>query len=358
MTPTACFVSASRQNVFFAELLDALAEELARTGVAIERAVDHFPAARDGLVYVFVPHELLPLLMADAHPSDAQLRRSVTICTEQPGTHWFEETAEVCARAASTVDINRLGVSTLRKRGVDARFLQLGYTPRWDRWHGAPDAARPTDVVLLAGATPRRLDAVARCGRVLARKSCELHLPEALVPHRAGSASFIAGTRKWELLARSRVILNIHRGELGYFEWQRAVEAIANGCVLVSEHSLGFEPLIPGEHFISASFENLDVALEAALGDEQRLSRIRERAYSLMKEQHPLSAAIDVLGEAIHDAAATPLAAPTPGKRERRRPARSRRALPPPAWAETAGPDAAGRVRRRCPSAASRGGRR
>jgi hypothetical protein len=332
---TACFVSASRQNVFFGELLDALADELAAKGVAIERAVDHFPAPRDGLAYVFVPHELLPLIMADAHPSDAQLRRSVTICTEQPGTHWFDETAQIAARARRTVDINRMGVAALGKLGIDARFLQLGYTATWDRWNGDAHASRPVDVALLAGATPRRLAAVARCAGQLARRRTELHLPEALVPHSADSELFISGARKWELLAGSRLMLNVHRGELGYFEWQRAVEAIANGCVLLSEHSLGFEPLVPGEHFISVSFDSLDVALEGLLDDEPRLARMRAAAYALMRAQHPLSSSIDVLAEAIDETTRQPLAVGVGHLRTsvgRPKPPQ----LPPPAW-EAAG---------------------
>jgi hypothetical protein len=329
--PTACFVSASRQNVFFEELLDALARELAERGIAVERAVDHFPPLRDGLAYVFVPHELLPLLMPDAHPSEHQLRRSVTICTEQPGTHWFEESAQISARAARAVDINRVGVSALRKLGIEARFLQLGYTPRWDRWHGDPATSRPIDVAVLAGATPRRLAAVASCAGQLAGRRTELHLPEALVPHRADSELFISGPRKWDLLSRSKLLLNIHRGELGYFEWQRAVEAIANGCVLLSEHSLGFEPLIPGEHFISASLDSLDVALEALLDDADRLARIRKSAYELLRGQHRLSASISVLAEAVDEAANHPVPAnPRVARAALARPKPPQ--LPPPAW--------------------------
>jgi hypothetical protein len=333
VAPTACFVSASRQNVFFGELLDALADALAGHGIAVERTVDFFPEPRAGLAYVFVPHELLPLLMEDAHPRAEQLRRSVTICTEQPGTHWFEEAAQAAEQAARAVDINRVGVSALRKRGVDARFLQLGYTRRWDRWGGARESERPIDVTFLAGATPRRLTAVARCARQLAGRRTELHLPQALVPHRADSQHFISGGRKWELLAQSKLLLNVHRGELGYFEWQRAVEAICNGCVLLSEHSRGFEPLVPGEHFFSVSLDSLDVALEGLLHDEPRLARVRERAYAFLREQHPLAESVTVLAEAIAEAASAPGPASESARRQlglgpRPKPPQ----LPPPAW--------------------------
>src|ERR1700694_572269 len=218
MKPTVCLVSASCQNVFFTELLDALAEALGDHGVAVERAIDYFPPPRDDLAYAFVPHELMPLLMPDAHPSDQQLGRSVAICTEQPGTHWFDHSVQIARRAGRSVDINRLGVAEQRKLGIDAAFLQLGYTPLWDRWRGAEEATRPIDLTMLAGATPGRLRAIARSARQLAGRRTELHLPEAFVPHCAESAHFLAGSGKWTVLSRAKVLMNVHRGELGYFE--------------------------------------------------------------------------------------------------------------------------------------------
>jgi hypothetical protein len=306
MEPTVCFVSASGQNVFFAELLDALADALEGQGIAVERAVDYFPELRDGLVYVFVPHELLPLLMPDGHPSEPQLRRSVTLCTEQPGTHWFEENARIAKRAAAAIDINRLGVLALKKQGVDARFLQLGYVPSWDHWHGEQASERPIELTFQGGATPRRLEAIARCGRLLAGRRTELHLFDSVLPHQADSPYFVSGARKWRMLSDSKLLMNVHRSELGYLEWQRAIGAIVNGCVLLSEHSLGFEPLVPGEHFVSASFCNLEVALEGLLEDEDRLARIRTSAYEFLRDEHPLSASIEVLAEAVSDVASQP----------------------------------------------------
>ena len=307
MDPTLCFVSASRQNVFFGELLDALADALAQVGVPVEHAVDHFPPLRKDLVYAFVPHELLPLIMADAHPSDAQLRRSVAICTEQPGTQWFDQTLAIAQRTSRSLDINRLGVAELRKRGVEAEFLQLGYTPLWDRWQESPEPGRPVDLAVLAGTTPRRLRAVARCAPVLAGRRTELHMPEAFVPHLGESRHFLAGEAKWRLLSEAKVLMNVHRGELGYFEWQRAVETLMNGCVLLSEHSLGFEPLIPGEHFVSVSYDSLDVALGALLDDQELRARTRDQAYRFLREELPLSSSIEVLAEAAADVAGSPV---------------------------------------------------
>ena len=64
-----CIVSASGQNVFFAEILDAFAAALRRRGIDVGEAVDHFPPSQDDLVYVFVPHEYMPLVKPAAHPT-------------------------------------------------------------------------------------------------------------------------------------------------------------------------------------------------------------------------------------------------------------------------------------------------
>jgi Glycosyl transferase family 2/Glycosyl transferases group 1 len=288
--PEVCFVSASGQNVFFAELSDALRNAMARCGVATSVAVDHFPLPRDGLGYVFVPHEYLPLTLPGAHPTDEEVRRTVVISTEQPGTTWFEETARIAFVAGATLDINPLGLAELRRRQVQARRLRLGYVPEWDRWGGDEATPRRTDVTFFGGYTPRRARALASCGRVLRKRRSALHLIESLRPHTSGAAQFLAGQRKWEHLSNTKILVNVHRAEHAYFEWQRVVEAIANGCVVVSEHSLGFAPLVPGEHFVSVSLESLPLALEELLEDEDRLRELRMRAYRFLRDELPLDA--------------------------------------------------------------------
>lgn len=306
-TPAVCLVSASQQNVFFGELLGAIGDALSARGIAVEHASDHFPELRDDLVYVVVPHEFLPLVDEAAHPAQAQIRRTIALCTEQPGTQWFELGASFAERSGACLDINQLGTDALRRRGVPARYLPLGYIPAWDRWHADETEDRPVDVVVMAGATPRRLQALARCGPVLARHRTALHLAESWVPHTADSVQFLAGEDKWELLRRSKVLLNIHRDELGYLEWQRVIEAMVNGAVVLTEHSLGFAPLVPGEHFQSASYETLDVALEAVLLDPELQHLTRQRAYALLREGRPLEETIAVLADCAAVLAAQPV---------------------------------------------------
>jgi hypothetical protein len=304
-----CIVTASGQNVFFAELLDAIGDILATAGIQVVRSVNRFPPWREDLVYLFVPHEYTPFVESEALPGATHLSRSVVLCTEQPGTSWFEEGAAIAARAAMAMDINQLGVQELRRRGIEAELMQLGYFAGWDTWGGEDSGERPVDVTFMGGYTPRRARALAHCGRSLARRKVELTMTESLRPHLEDSAHFLSGERRWAALRRSKLIVNVHRGEVGYFEWLRVVGAMLNGCVVLSEHSLGFDPLIPGEHFVSVDYSRLAFAIDALLADHERIAKIRKAAYRLLRDELCLSTTIAPLVRAIERVAATPLEA-------------------------------------------------
>jgi len=94
----------------------------------------------------------------------------------------------------------------------------------------------------------------------------------------------VFGDDKYRLLANSKLLLNIHRDRpdgadhAPYFEWARAVEAMANGCVIVSEPSVGYEPLEPGSHFIETSLDDMPAVVRKLLADDSLRAEIAERA--------------------------------------------------------------------------------
>jgi hypothetical protein len=326
-SPRICFVEASGQNAFFGELVSALRSAVERQGWHTERAIDHFPQPRPDLVYVCVPHEFLPLTEPAAHPTDHQLRRTVVLSTEQPGTTWFEEAAPIAFRSGATLDINPLGLAELRRRGVRARRLVLGYTTDWDHWGGANDRPRPIDVTFLGGYTERRGKALAGCGRVLSKRRAHLHVVETVRPHGSDSDQFFAGKRKWLHLASTKILVNLHRDEAAYFEWQRVVESMANGCVVVSEHSLGIPPFVAGDHFVSTSAASLPFVLEELLHDQEWLHGLRQRAYTCLRDELPLNPR--PLLEAASEVATASFPTQVP---KASRPLPRRLPEPPPQW--------------------------
>src|SRR5262249_44634258 len=162
------------------------------------------------------------------------------------------------------------------------------------------------DVTFMGTVTERRERALARCGAVLRTRRAALHLYEPLVPHHADHNYFLSGARKWDALASAHTILNIHRGELAYMEWQRVLGAVLNGCVVVTEHSYGYAPFVPNEHFVSAGYDDLHLVLGTLLDDPGRIEAIRRAAYRYVREEMPMSASIDSLIEALEDAASSP----------------------------------------------------
>lgn len=309
--PRICLVSASGQNVFFGEILEALGLALRDSGVVVEESVDRFPPLADGLVYLFVAHEYQPLVHEAAHPSDAQLRRSIALAAEQPGTSWFETVAEIAARAGAVVDINAIGARELSRRGIETEHAPLGYIPSWDVWQRREEP-RSIDMAFLGRHTERRARAIARCAPALERRRAAIHLTETFSPHVAGSPYFLAGERRARLLADSKVLLNVHQQELAYMEWHRVLSAVLNGCVVVSEHSLAIEPFVPGEHFVSADYDDLPHVLEAVLADPERRRRIAYAAYDLVREELPMTGAVDAILRAAERAAQSPAGEPGP----------------------------------------------
>jgi Glycosyl transferase family 2 len=294
--------------------LDAFGAALRDRGLTVEESVDHFPPPADDLVYLFVPHEYHPLVHELAHPTLTQLQRSVAVCTEQPGSSWFDVSSELAAQAGAVVDINVLGAKALADRGIAVEYAPLGYVPLWDAWHGG-ERERPIALTFLGAYNERRAEVVARCAPILGGHRAAIHMVESAQPHTADAPSFLARERKWRLLADAQVLLNVHQDPRPYLEWHRVIGAVANGCVVLSEHSIGTEPFVPGEHFVSARYEDLPHVLAGLLADPDCLDRIRHAAYELLREQMPIADTVDTLLRAVERAAATPVgpSPPAPG---------------------------------------------
>jgi len=299
-SPTAAYAVhvAGKGNVYMREIAELVVAALRDLGRDTELRVDELPTAVPGQVdLVVAPHELFTLL--EHVPLDARreaARRSVCIGVEQPGTTWFEISAGFSALGPMALDINPLAVAELRKRRVDARRLPLGYHESWDRWSPQPDRPRPTDIVFLGAATPDREAWVSEHGSFLAGYECDLRFFGIGRPVDGGESGFLVGDDKRERLATAKVILNLHRSTVPYFEWVRALEAIANGCVFLTETSTGIEPLVPFEHLVAAPRDELAGWAGALLADPSRRDELASRAHRFVRDSLSFT---DLLGRVL-----------------------------------------------------------
>ena len=291
------FVAARGQNAYFGELADALSHELGGLGLAASTSLDELPQERDDAVSVLVaPHEFAALAPPGTRLRAGRMRRTIAVCTEQPGTAWHAHGARVASLAGAAFDINRAGVHALRSNGIrSASHLQLGYSEELER---SPSGDRDIDLCFLGGATDRRKLHLARYAGELWRHRCHLGFADNSRPSTPGTRGFAAGEEKLDLLARSRVLLNIHRDPNPYFEWARVLDAIHCGVAVVSEQSVDFEPLEPGEHLLFGQVDTLHMLAAELLADEERRAEMAARALEYIRNEVPLRAAAERLAEA------------------------------------------------------------
>jgi hypothetical protein len=273
-------------NIFMAEIAAALADAIETIGRDVEYCTTGLPTAEPGTINLVVaPHEYFLLLDG---PNEVDIIRaaahSITIGVEQPGTTWFEVGARYASFGPLAVDINRQGVHELQRRGIEAYRLPFGYHPGWDNWDGHDQVDRTRDVVFLGSLTTRRSEFLARSAPLLSEWRCDLRLFEVDGPVRKSSDHFVTGSRKHELLTGSRVLLNVHQGLRDYFEWVRVIEAVSNGCVVVTETSRGYAPLVPATHFLQAGVDSLAGRLDALLRDEDLRVEIAHRSYDFVRK--------------------------------------------------------------------------
>jgi hypothetical protein len=283
-----CFLTASRGNAFMTELLHTVADAVAAEGVEVSFQVDHYPPLRDGVAYVAIPHEFFELAPRGGAPTPGHLDRTVGFCVELPGTEWFASTCRHGKRLGALVDIRPSGVAALKMAGLTAVHAPLGYASGWDRWGRDETTSRPVDLLYMGSGEARRDQVLAGYAETLAGHSARLLIPPEL-PKTEPGPSFLVGEEKYELLRSSKALLNLHRVGARALEWPRVLEAICNGCVVVTERSVDIAPLIPGEHLIAARAESLCLLAARLLDDPDRLAELRLSAYDFVRRELPMS---------------------------------------------------------------------
>jgi hypothetical protein len=279
------FVSAPGASAFMEEILAAVASAVLAVAERLQvQVVNHHgylsDVADDDTVSVVVPHEYF----AVAAPEDpAVYARTISFGVEHPGTSTFEASARYSARLGDRFEISEESVARLSSRGLTVGHFPLGYVPAWDHWQGQ-DTPRTVDVAYLGTADERRLAILAANAPDLAGMRTELLIP----PHEPMTAArpdFLTGDEKWRLLSRSKILLNLHREGKTAFEWVRGLEAMANGCLIVTEPSTDLGPLQPGVHLLVAEPSQIGVVLRSALAQPDLIASLAGNAYELCRKQ-------------------------------------------------------------------------
>jgi hypothetical protein len=266
-----------------AELMEVMADAVRRAGGAATSSEGLVPVEEANAIFVVVPHEYYAIVPSHLQPS-ARVRRSmIGLCVEHPGTTTFETVADASRELGGVVATSAEAVTELSRRGIRAERFVLGYSPLWDRW-GGRETERPVDITYLGTLDARRTPFVAGWTESLWPWRTRLLMP----PHEPMTGSrpyFLIGEDKWRHLASSKVLINLHREGAHALEWVRVLEAICNGCVVVSERSVGCAPLMPGVHVVMGRPRTLGVLASTLLRHPERLATLRTNAYETCRQE-------------------------------------------------------------------------
>lgn len=297
MQPSFDLVLSAATPVPLVEAALSIGRALSAAGHDVRAVEDALPAAEKGRVLLVVaPHEVLPYLDVGGREVADSLARSVLVSTARPSSPEWAWTLDHAVDAGAVLDISDAGVTAFAAAGVTAHRFRLGYDAANDFSAGSLQG-RPLDVVFLGTSTARRQRLLAAAAPFLSHHDIDLRLVDG-VPNRASAISgFVSGADKYRLLASSKIALNLHPDEDPLFEWLRARDALANGCLLVSELSSGATPLDPGRHFVSIDHAHLGSALDRLLSEPERLEAIRAEGAAFFREGVQLSREVEVVVE-------------------------------------------------------------
>lgn len=148
-------------------------------------------------------------------PSDAIIYNLEQIT---PGSTWLTPQFTDLLRRHSIWDYSARNIATLKRSGITATHVPIGYAPVWTRFEKVVE--QDIDVAFVGSLNERRANIL-----------------NALRESGVGVTyiSNLYGTERDALLARAKIILNVHFYESKIFEIVRVAYLLANRCFVISE---------------------------------------------------------------------------------------------------------------------------
>jgi hypothetical protein len=182
---------------------------------------------------------------------------------------WLTPQLLALFRRHTVWDYSLANIEALARHGIAARHVPIGYVPELTRIPPAP--WQDIDVLFVGSIVERRV-AVLQA----------LHERGANVIPAFG----VYGAERDALIARSKIVLNMHMYEAKVFEIVRVSYLLANGCFVVSERGLDVAGERPYEDGIAfAEYRELVNACLRYLEDGTARTRTARRGFELFAQQ-------------------------------------------------------------------------
>lgn len=310
-------------NMFMHEIAEDLVSDLRSIGVNAQLRDEKSDINEfDGKRIIVAPHEFFRLGAGINWDHPRVIANSVMFTTEQVQTTWFGFALPYVLKSSATIDIAQQTAEIFREAGISAMHYEptteiraVNLRPsdyQHPLFRALPKAAqgnvdykmgwmqRPLDVCFFGAETDARELFFARSADYLSTLRTFLSYRRAGGPILKNSDDSSLTRLAAHVSSFSRISLNLHREEFGYFEWHRIVRlAMANGSVVVSEPCLPHPVYKPGIHYFEESARHIPQLLDWLLNSEdgQRAAIAANNAVyaELGSTEHARSRSIDLV---------------------------------------------------------------
>jgi Glycosyl transferases group 1 len=244
----------------FDEVAEVMRAGLLELGHVCERSPGRLLG--DCVNIVFGAHLLPPSLPLPANSILFNLEQIV------PGAMWVTPRYLDLLRAHRVWDYSLQNIAALREAGVgDTVHVPVGYAPALER---IVPQSEDIDVLFYGAYCERRTALVQRLGER---------------GWRARYAFGTYGSERDELIARSKVVLNVHFYEQARLEVARCFYLLANGRFVLSEESPDAQETGLAEGIAFASYDGLEAACVKFLERPDERTEIAERGRRILRQR-------------------------------------------------------------------------
>lgn len=271
-------------NFFMRDIALLLVEGLRALGIAVVSRDETASHDEPFDLRVFVaPHEFFYLGQGRAWRGMAGAPGSVLYNVEQPQTQWFCRGFAVMLKAPLVLDINFQTAAILRSIGCSAVHFMPGYLPslpaaqpiedvsdvdlvrgysfareRHNWWENDALDSRPIDILFIGAGSPRRDKALERLLDLTDDYRFMCVYRQLSKPLTARQETATSARINCALGQRSKIVLNIYRDWVGYFDFSRAVQyGFWQGAAVVTDPSLPHPIYQPNVHFLQESTRHM-----------------------------------------------------------------------------------------------------
>lgn len=297
-------------NFFMRDIAVLLTEGLRALGIAVELRDETTARAEHFDLRIFVaPHEFFYLGRGRAWRDMASAPGSVLYNVEQPQTQWFCRGFQMMLKAPLVLDINFQTAAILRRIGFFAVHFMPGYLPSLTAAQPIEDVSdvdlvrgysfarerhnwlendsldtRPIDILFIGAGSPRRDKTLARLLDLTDEFRFLCVYRQLSKPLTARQETTTSARINRALGQRAKIVLNIYRDWVGYFDFSRAVQyGFWQGAAVVTDPSLPHPIFQPNVHFLQESTRHMGELirwlLETADG-RRKLDETRLAAFS------------------------------------------------------------------------------